>query len=156
MNQQSAPNAGTRTARMHAGSRFGDVLVGLQVDSELRWYFNDAAAETRQPSSLSAAYTGRGSGSVAVFESNVEAGHAARKISDRLESIGARAAYLHAHMTRRTSAPSTTAWLEELVAKCSKDLVGWRCDAFRALEQAVKAYEQARGKDDSVVPPELP
>ena len=105
---------------MQAGSRFGDVLVGIRTDEELTWFFNDAGT------------------------SSVEG------------LVGVRAEYLHAHMTQRTNAASTTAWLEELIAKCSKDLVAWRCDAFRAVEQAVKAYPQARGKDHSVVPPEEP
>jgi len=177
---------------MHAGSRFGDVFVGIRADEELSWLFNDAGTEMGMQSTLAAAGTGRGAGSLEVTEGNLEARHAAHKILDRLEIIGlrnervletlyadriwpgtlvrrfgpvvgvveglvaVRAAFLHARLAQRTKAKSTTAWLEELVAQCSKDLVVWRCDAFRAVEQAVKAYEHARGKDDSVVPPEEP
>jgi hypothetical protein len=65
-----------------------------------------------------------------------------------------RGPYLHARMVQRTSATSTTAWLEELVAACSKDLVAWRKEALHAVEQAIKAYERARGEGQSVVPPE--
>jgi hypothetical protein len=36
----------------------------------------------------------------------------------------------------------------------SKDLVAWRKEAFCAVEQAIKAYERARGKGQSVAPPE--
>jgi hypothetical protein len=192
MNSQSARKLGRRTGRMHAGGRFGDVLVGIRTDEELSWFFNDAGTEMGLPSTLTVADTGRGAGSLAVSEANLEARHAAHKIRDRLESIGlrnervletlytdriwpgtlvrrfgpvvgvveglvaVRAGYLHAHMTQRTGAACTTAWLEELVARCSKDLVAWRIDAFRAVEQAVEAYEQGRGKDGSVVPPEEP
>jgi hypothetical protein len=66
------------------------------------------------------------------------------------------AEYLHAHMTQRAAAASTTAWLEEPVARCSKDLAAERIDAFGAVVQSVEAYEQGRGKDGSVVPPEEP
>ena len=192
MNQQSARKVGRRTGRMHAGSRFGDVFVGIRTDEELSWFFNDAGTEMGMQSILAAAGTGRGAGSLAVTEANLEAQHAAHKVRDRLESIGlrnervletlytdriwpgtlgrrfgpvvgvveglvaVRCQYLHARLAQRTKARSTRAWLEELVARCSKDLGAWRIDAFRAVEQAVKAYEQARGKDDSVVPPELP
>jgi hypothetical protein len=192
MNQQSARKVGRRTGRMHAGSRFGDVLVGIRTDEELSWFFNDAGTEMGLPSILAAADTGRGAGSLEVTEANLEARHAAHKIRDRLEIIGlrnervletlytdriwpgtlvrrfgpvvgvveglvaVRCQYLHARLAQRTKARSTRAWLEELVARCSKDLVAWRIDAFRAVEQAVKAYERALGKDASVVPSEQP
>jgi hypothetical protein len=188
--QKSARKADTPTAGMHAGRRFGDVLVGMQADEELAWFFNVAGTQMVQPSILASAFTGRSPGSVEVFEARVEALHAARKIWRRLENIGAREArvletvyserawpgtlvrrfgplagvveglvgvraeYLHARMSDRTAATSTAAWLEELVGRCSKELFVWRKQGVRAREQAVKAYERARGKGPSVVPPE--
>ena len=163
-----------------------------QVDHELRWLYNDAPAEMGQPSSLAAAFSGRGSGTLEITEANLEARHAARRIWDRLGSIGGRdervletlytdrvwpgtlvrrfgpvvgvveglvgvrAEYLHAHLERRTTATDTTGWLEELVARCSKDLVAWRREAVRAVEQALVAYERTRTQPESVVPPEEP
>ncbi len=190
MIRPSARKTSNRTPRMHAGSRFGDVVVSLQVDHELRWLYNDAPAEMGQPSILAAAFSGRGSGSLEITEARLEARHAARRIWDRLGSIGGRdervletlytdriwpgtlvrrfgpvvgvveglvgvrAEYLHAHLAHRTTATSTTGWLEELVARCSKDLVAWRKEAFRAVEQALAAYERTRTRPESVVPPE--
>jgi hypothetical protein len=55
-------------------------------------------------------------------------------------------------LSQLTTAPSTSAWLEDLVAKCSKDLVAWRQDAFLAVERSIKAYERTRDDWSSVVP----
>jgi len=190
MSQQSARRTDPRTPRMHAGSRFGDLLVGIRTDDELRWFFNDAEIEMGQPSVLAAAFSGRGSGSLEVSEDHAEARHSAGKIKDRLQNIGVRewrvlealytdriwpgtlvrrlgpvvgvveglvgvrAQYLHEHKAQLTTAPSTTAWLEELVVRCSRDLVAWRKDAFLACERALEAYELARGRHTSVVPQE--
>ena len=57
--QESARKADTPTAGMHAGRRFGDVLVGMQADEELAWFFNVAGTQMVQPSTLASAFTGR-------------------------------------------------------------------------------------------------
>jgi hypothetical protein len=72
----------------------------------------------------------------------------------RLENIGAREVRVLARRSGRTTATNTAAWLEDLVGRCSEELFAWRKQAVRACEQAVKAYERARGKGPSVVPPE--
>jgi hypothetical protein len=65
-----------------------------------------------------------------------------------------RAEHLGQRMLGRTTASSTTAWLEELVAAQSNELRGWREDADRACGRALAAYQRARGEGASVVPAE--
>lgn len=97
MIQRRARKISNGTPRMHAGSRFGDVVEGL---------------------------------------------------------VGVRAEDLHAHMAHRANATGTTGWLEGLVARCSKDLVVWRKEAFGAVERALAADERTRSQPESVVTPE--
>ena len=40
--EQSARTSGRRSVGMHVGRRFGDVLVCLEADEELTWFFNQA------------------------------------------------------------------------------------------------------------------
>jgi hypothetical protein len=68
--------------------------------------------------------------------------------------VGVPAEHLHAHRAHRARATSTSGWLEELVARCSKDLVAWRKEAFCAVEQALAVFEPTRSQPESVVPPE--
>jgi len=190
MNEQVARKAETRTAGLHAGHRFGEVVVGAAADEELTWFFNDAGTECTHRSRLAAALDRHRPNTAAALVNCAEAIHQARKISDRLESltprdahvlrllytdrvwpgplvkrfgpvvgvveglVRVRADYVTARMEQRTTTTSTTAWLEELVGRCCKDLAVWRRDALAACEQAVAAYEKARGDDPSVVPQE--
>ena len=124
----TARKASNRTPRIHAGCRFGHVVVGLQVDYEHLYTDRD------WPEPL----VHRFGPAVGVVEGLVDV----------------RASYLHARMEKRTSAPSTTAWLEELVARRSRDLVAWRKAAFDAVEQALEAYERAGNGEAIVVPQE--
>jgi hypothetical protein len=64
------------------------------------------------------------------------------------------AEHLGQRMLGLTTAASTTAWLEELVAARSEELRGWREDADAACGRALAAYQRARGKGPSVVPTE--
>ena len=67
--------------------------------------------------------------------------HAGSRFGDVVEGlVGLRTEYLHAHMAHRASATSTSGRFEELVARCSKDLVAWRKDPVRAVEQALAAF----------------
>ena len=59
--------------------------------------------------------------------------------------VGVRAAYFAALLKQRTTAKTTVARLEELVA-------AWREDAAIAYGKALSAYQRARGDKGSVVP----
>jgi len=173
---------------MHAGRRFGDVVVGSALDHELCWYFNRAESATELPSVQGQLLAGRQPGSVGALLSRVEAAHAARKICERLKRLdvrdalvlgalyterrwprelvrklqhlagvveslpGVRAQHLGERMAGRTTAPSTTTWLEELVTDRPEQAVEWREEAGRACARAVSAYQHVRGDDESVVP----
>jgi hypothetical protein len=188
--EQNARKVGTRLAEMHAGRRFGDVLVSMEADEELVWLFNDAGQQIDWPSIQGALFAGRHPGHPQAMEARAEALHAARKIWGRLQNIGARegmvlealytervwpralvrrlghligvveamtpvrAEHVGQRMLGRTTAASTTDWLEELVAARSEELRGWREDADRACGRALAAYQRARGAGPSVVPPE--
>jgi hypothetical protein len=65
--------------------------------------------------------------------------------------VGVPAQHLHAHMAHRASGSSTSGWFEELVAQCSKDLVAWRKEAFRAVAHALAAFERTLSQPESVV-----
>ena len=43
--EQSARTSGRRSVGMHVGRRFGDVLVCLEADEELTWFFNQAGEQ---------------------------------------------------------------------------------------------------------------
>jgi hypothetical protein len=87
---QSARRLPTRLPWLHLGRRFGDVLVGMNADEELNWFFNAVGEEVEQPSNLSGAQDGRSPCSLAAAVSRADALHAARKIWGRLQQIGAR------------------------------------------------------------------
>jgi len=109
----------TRTARivdnerehMHAGRRFGDVIVGAAADHELTWFFNEAELAMELPSVQGQLLAGRQPGSVGALLSRVEARHATRRICERLKRLDARdALVLEALYTERR-------WPREMVRK---------------------------------------
>jgi hypothetical protein len=62
-----------------------------------------------------------------------------------------RAEYMTAWMRHQTHAADVATWLEELLARDSRSLAGWRDEARRTCATAVAAYERARGRGPSVV-----
>ncbi len=88
----------TRTARsvsnereqMHAGRRFGDVVVGAAADHELTWFFNEAESAMELPSVQGQLLAERRPGSPEALLAGAEAIHAGRKIWERLLAVGAR------------------------------------------------------------------
>jgi len=87
---KSARTVGNEREYMHAGRRFGDVVVGGALDHELAWFFNTAESAMELPSVQGQLLAGRQPGSVGALLSRVEATHAARKICERLKSLDVR------------------------------------------------------------------
>jgi len=85
--QTAGKSESSRTAGMHPGRRFGEVVVGMPADEELTWFFNDSGTEIRQPSSLAAASMRRNPFGMDGVMERADAFHAASKIWDRLQRI---------------------------------------------------------------------
>jgi hypothetical protein len=109
--EQSARTSGRRPVGMHAGRRFGDVLVSPEADDELTWFFNEAGEQIEPPSIQGILLDGRHPGHPWLLEARAEALHAGRKIWGRMQNIGAReGAVLEALYTERV-------WPRALVRK---------------------------------------
>ena len=87
---QRARKEATRSPWLHAGRRFGDVLVRMDADEELNFLFNRAGEEIEQPSNLSGANDGWNACGLDAAVGRADALHAARKIWGRLQQVGAR------------------------------------------------------------------
>jgi hypothetical protein len=87
---QSARKEDNRSPWLHAGRRFGDVLVGMDADHELNWMFNRAGEQIEQPSNMSGANDGWDACGLDAAVGRADALHAARKIWGRLQQVGAR------------------------------------------------------------------
>jgi hypothetical protein len=79
MGQSAREKEPVRTPGMHAGRRFGDVLVSPRTDAELTWYFNDSEEESRPQSWIAYLGTRRMLGSLEVAEENAEATDASER-----------------------------------------------------------------------------
>ena len=90
--EQSARTSGRRSVGMHVGRRFGDVLVCLEADEELTWFFNQAGEQIEQPSIQGAVPDGLSPCSLEAVEARADALHAGFKIWGRMQNIGAREA----------------------------------------------------------------
>jgi len=87
---QGARREQQRSQWLHAGRRFGDVIVSPDADHELNWVFNEADPQTELPS-LQGAFPdvpSEYSPEAAVARADVR--HAARKIAARFENMGVR------------------------------------------------------------------
>lgn len=156
---------------MHLERRFVDVLVSMEADAELTWFFNVAPMAIDVPSTQGILLRRRHPGEPDLVEARAEAMHAARKIWGRMQQIGQRYAYvLRALYTEREWPPALEERFEHLVGVVEVNLGGlpdlaevdagtvfnWKRNANRACASALGAYERARGKSPSVVPQEVP
>ena len=79
----------TKSSGLHFGRHLGDVQLTKEADEELAWFFNDAASAIDAPSVQGILFDWRDPGDPAIVEARAEALHAARKIWERLQKMGA-------------------------------------------------------------------
>jgi hypothetical protein len=84
MTRVHPPTGGRRQRRL-----FRDFLPSAAADAELTWFFNEAETAIDQPSNFQGLIGGAPPTSLEEVERRAEAMHAARKIHDRLQRLGA-------------------------------------------------------------------
>ena len=92
MIKHSAVEKEAQPTGMHLGRRFGDVTPSREADEELAWFCNEAFSAIEPQCAHEGMLGGREPGNPQVVLARAEAIHAARKIWERLQRMGPRAA----------------------------------------------------------------
>ena len=120
----------TRSPWLHAGRRFGDVLVSMESDEELNFFFNSAEVQMGNPSIQCLWEDDTNPYGMRAVLARDEAGIAAHKIRGRLENLAVRdAMVLSALYTDRPWPWVLTRRLHHLVGVV-ESMPGVRADYF--------------------------
>jgi hypothetical protein len=123
---------------------FGGVAPSEDAEAELRWFFNEAEAAVEMPSNYQGLIAGASPTSMDAVERRLEAMHAARKISERLQGLRATDARLLAGLY--TERP----WSGAVLGQLPGGLAGAAAASVRVRMEYVRALASARTRVKSV------